>query len=221
MNTSDPGTADQVAIERYRYLLRTAPPETIEQAHADAFAQLTPEQRREVLEALARETPPAEQARGDDPASLARMATRAELRQPGTLERAFGSIGGRGAGGGFMGGGIGLGGFFLSTLAASFIGTAVAQSFFADHGSYGEGFGAGYDQGAADGGPDASGVGTEGQGATDTAGGDFGGGPSGGGEWGGADPGLESGTDLGTGDIGGGDLGMDLGDFGGGDFGGF
>ena len=33
-------TADEQAIARYRYLLRTAPPEAIEQAHAEAFARL-------------------------------------------------------------------------------------------------------------------------------------------------------------------------------------
>ena len=37
---------DDQAIARYRYLLRTAPPLTIEQAHAEAFAQLTPDQRQ-------------------------------------------------------------------------------------------------------------------------------------------------------------------------------
>lgn len=36
---------DQRAIERYQYLLKTAPPDKIEQAHAEAFAQLTPQQR--------------------------------------------------------------------------------------------------------------------------------------------------------------------------------
>jgi hypothetical protein len=34
--------ADQQAIERYRYLVRTAPPQAIEQAHEQAFAQLSP-----------------------------------------------------------------------------------------------------------------------------------------------------------------------------------
>ena len=37
---------DELAIERYRYLLRTAPPESIEAVHAEAFAKLTPEQRQ-------------------------------------------------------------------------------------------------------------------------------------------------------------------------------
>jgi len=40
---------DERAIERYRYMLRTAPPDTVEEAHAEAFGQLTPEQRQMVL----------------------------------------------------------------------------------------------------------------------------------------------------------------------------
>src|SRR3954452_1529578 len=100
-------TPDEQAIERYRYLLRTAPPDQIEQAHAEAFAQLTPDQRRQVLADLARDLPPAERSSDDDPRSLARMATRAELRQPGTLERAFGGSRMGGGVGGFGGGGLG------------------------------------------------------------------------------------------------------------------
>jgi len=96
-----------------------APPEEIERAHQEAFAQLTPEQRRQALLALAEHVPPNE-IRGDDPASLARTATRAEIRQPGTIERAWGG----------SAPGFGLGSWFLTTLAASFIGTAIAQSFF-------------------------------------------------------------------------------------------
>src|SRR5690606_40508340 len=55
-------SADEQALERYRYMLRTAPPETIEQAHEEAFAKLTPEQRAEVLRDLAEVTPPEERA---------------------------------------------------------------------------------------------------------------------------------------------------------------
>ncbi len=111
-------TADDQALERYRYMLATAPPDDIERAHEEAFARLTPDQRRQALQALAREVP-ASEIQGDDPASLARTATRAEVRQPGTIERAWGS-----------GAGPGLGSWFLTTIAASFIGTAIAQSFF-------------------------------------------------------------------------------------------
>jgi hypothetical protein len=115
---------DDQAIERYRYLLATAPPEDIERAHEEAFAKLTPEQRRTVLNRLSEFVPPTE-VRGDDATSLARTATRAELRQPGTMERAFG--------GGWNG--PGLGSFFLSSLAGAFIGSAIADTVFGDPGA--------------------------------------------------------------------------------------
>jgi hypothetical protein len=108
---------DTRAIERYRYMLSTAPPEDIERAHEEAFSRLTPDQRRKILSELAEQVPAAE-IQGDDPRSLARTATRAEMRQPGVLERTWS--------------GPGLGGMFLSTLAGAFIGTAIAQQFFVD-----------------------------------------------------------------------------------------
>jgi len=110
---------DEQALARYRYLLATAPPEDIERAHEEAFARLTPEQRRQALQALAQHVPETE-IRGDDPASLARTATRAEIRQPGTIERAWGS----------GGAGFGLGSWFLAALAGSFIGSAIGQAMF-------------------------------------------------------------------------------------------
>ncbi|MET0388695.1 MAG: hypothetical protein ABW321_22175 [Polyangiales bacterium] len=127
------GNADEQAIARYRYLLRTAPPEAIEQAHAEAFAQLTPEQRTEVLRQLSAELPGSERAgaQQDDPQGLARLATRAELRQPGVLEKLFGA---RGVGApGMAPGGVGLGGMMagslLSSIAGTFIGSAIAHQF--------------------------------------------------------------------------------------------
>lgn len=95
-----PVDPEQQAVERYRYMLRTAPPETLEQAHAEAFAKLTSDQRRRLLSELAESAPAAERAAitatsADDPQALARVATRAEVRQPGILERTMGS----GAGG--------------------------------------------------------------------------------------------------------------------------
>jgi hypothetical protein len=111
--------ADQQALDRYRYLLQTAPPEAIEQAHQEAFAKLTPEQRALACRELNAVVPAHEQATKDDPATLARVATRAEMRQPGTLERAFGS---RGPGMGAM-----IGASLLSSIAGAFIGTMIAQ----------------------------------------------------------------------------------------------
>lgn len=124
---------DEQAIARYRYLIRTAPPEAIEQAHAEAFAKLTPEQRRKVLEELSKELPPHERVERDDPQSLARMATRAEMRQPGVVERIFVPMpmtGGYGMGGyGMMGGGL-FGGGFMSSMAGAFVGSMIAQGLY-------------------------------------------------------------------------------------------
>jgi hypothetical protein len=156
---------DEAAVERYRYMLRTAPPETIEQAHAEAFAKLTPDQRQKVLADVSAELPLSERATSDDPRSLARMATRAEMRNPGTMERTLG--GGRG-------GGMGMGGMIAGTLLASvagaFIGTAIADAFLDDEGA-GD---AGGEEMAA-----AEDPGMEDPGAGDF-GGDFGGGDFGG-----------------------------------------
>ena len=151
----DPG-----AIDRYRYMLRTAPPDDIERAHEEAFEQLTAAQRQAVLRGLAQQVPPGEVG-GDDPRSLARLATRAEMRQPGTMERTFG------------GGGVpGLGSMFLATLAGAFVGSAIADSFF---GEPAETDAAAGDQEVGD----AGGVGSTDDWAGDT--GDFGGGDFGGG----------------------------------------
>ena len=158
---------DEQALARYRYMLATAPPEDIERAHEEAFGRLTPEQRQQALQALAQHVPEGE-IRGDDPASLARAATRAEVRQPGTIERAWGS----------GGAGFGLGSWFMTTLAASFIGTAIAQSFFDnDAGAGADGQTAGEVDQGSDGGETAD--------AGDLGGGDFGGGDFGGGDFGG------------------------------------
>ena len=157
---------DEQAIERYRYMLRTAPPEAIERAHEEAFAQLSPEQRRAVLDELSRQVDPSEIG-GDDPRSLARTATRAEMRQPGVMERTFGGAGAPG-----------LGSMFLSTLAGAFIGSSIANAFFDSGGTDASG-----DQSASDSGD---------SGGDSGDGGDWGGGDAGdfGGDFGGGDFGI-------------------------------
>lgn len=160
-NPNRPQNADEQAVARYRYMLQTAPPEDIERAHEEAFARLTPEQRQMVLQQLTQSVPEAE-ARGlsNDPRALARAATRAEVRQPGFIERTFGGqrmqqpgyqqgmqpgyqqgygqpMGGGmmgGMGGGMMGGMGGMiAGSLLSSMAGSFIGSSIANSFFSNH----------------------------------------------------------------------------------------
>jgi hypothetical protein len=202
---------DEIAVERYRYLLRTAPPETIEQVHEEAFTKLTPEQRRILFTQLSENAPAGEQPRGDDPRSLAQAATRSEIRQPGTMERAFTGAGRQGGGAGGMGFGSMVASSLLGTVAGYVIGSALVSAFLPPMG-YDEQ--AGGDNG--DGGDNADG-GDNGDGGGDTggdAGGDAGsvdasGADGGGGDWSG-----------GSGDFGGGDFGGGGGDFGGGDFGG-
>ena len=194
------GTEDERAVARYRYLLRTAPPEQLEAIHAEAFARLTPEQRQQLLRELSA-VAPSEAGTSAEPADLARAATRAEMRSPGTLQNTFsrGSFGGAGMGMGGM-----VAGSMMGTIAGVVVGSAIANSLFG-----------GYDQS-----PEA-------QEAGDTGGADSGdtGGDSGdsGGETGdssfASDAGNAGGGDWGSG---GGDWGGGGGgDFGGGDFGGF
>ncbi|MCA1836130.1 MAG: hypothetical protein LC721_07320, partial [Actinobacteria bacterium] len=158
---------DEVAVERYRYMLRTAPPETLKQAHAEAFAKLTPEQRRKVLEDLGDAVPASERATSDDPQSLARMATRAEMRRPGTMEHTLG--GGRGGMGGMGMGGM-IAGTLLASVAGAFVGTAIADAFLGDE-LTGDAMASGEDTAVDDPGVDSGGEMMGG----DTGMGDFGG----------------------------------------------
>src|ERR687885_857320 len=127
--------ADGQALQRYRYMLRTAPPEMVEQAHEEAFAKLTPAQRAQVLRELATVTPEGERAAlaegRDDPRTLARLATRAEMRRPGVMER---TLGGTGMGMGGM-----MAGTIFGSLVAGFVGSMIAEQFFDSVGDFGEG----------------------------------------------------------------------------------
>jgi hypothetical protein len=130
-----PSGADEQALQRYRYMLETAPPETIEQAHEEAFAKLTPAQRAQVLRELAAVTPEGKRAAlagdRDDPKTLAWLATRAEMRQPGVMERTFG---GRGTGMGGM-----MAGTIFGSFVAGFVGSMIAEQFFDSVGDVGFG----------------------------------------------------------------------------------
>jgi hypothetical protein len=184
---------DERAIARYKYLLRTAPPEDLERVHTEAFAKLSPEQRQMVLQRLNEDLPEGERPRSDQPADLARSATRAEMSRPGYLQGAFG--GGRGGG---MGMGGMIAGSMLGTIAGVVVGSALADMMLGGYDSSPEA------QEAGDATADAGDTGDAGD-----AGGDAGDGAG--------DTGDAGGSDFG--DFGG---GGDFGDFGGGgDFGGF
>jgi hypothetical protein len=124
-----PPSDDEQALARYRYMLKTAPPETIEQAHVEAFARLTPQQRQMLLEQLRDEVPGVDAAYATEkPEALARFATRAEVRQPGTMERLFSRVPAAGPGlGGMMAGSL------LSGMAGAVLGTMIAQNFLGSH----------------------------------------------------------------------------------------
>ena len=207
---------DERAIARYKYLLRTADPEDIERVHAEAFGKLSPEQRQMVLQRLTEDLPENERPRSDQPADLARSATRAEMSRPGYLQGAFG--GGRGMGGG-MGGGMGMGGMIagsmLGTIAGVVVGSALADMMLGGYESSPEA------QEAGDANADAGDSGDSGDGGDSGDSGDGGDSGDAGGDAGGDMGGDAGGSDFGDfggGDFGGGDFGG--GDFGGGDFGG-
>jgi hypothetical protein len=185
---------DERAIARYKYLLRTAPPEDIERVHTEAFGKLSPEQRQMVLQRLNEDLPEGERPRSDQPADLARSATRAEMSRPGYLQGAFG--GGRGGG---MGMGGMIAGSMLGTIAGVVVGSALADMMLGGYDSSPEA------QEAGDASADAGDTGDSGD-----AGGDAGDGAG------------DTGGDAGGSDFGDFGGGGDFGDFGGGgDFGGF
>lgn len=184
--TQDTRSADEIAVERYRYLLRTAPPEAIEQVHAEAFAKLTDDQRALVFEELTRNAPAGDAPRGTDAQSLAQAATRSELRQPGTLERSF-------QGPSFL---SMVGSTMLGTIAGYVIGSAIVSAFLPT------------DAGGADAGADTSGD-ASGDASADAASSD-----AGASDFGAGDAGADAGgfgDFFGGGDFGGGDFGGDFG----------
>jgi hypothetical protein len=185
---------DEIAVERYRYLLRTAPPETIEQVHEEAFAKLTPEQRRMLFTQLQADAPAGDAPQADDAHSLAVAATRSEMRQPGTMVKALG--GGANA----VNGAPGFGSMFASSLLGSVAGYVIASTLMSAFMPMDMG---GDNSAGADAGADSG----------SDAGTDAGSGSDSSGEFTSAD----GGGDFGSGDFGAGDMGGGFGDFG--DFG--
>lgn len=177
LRSANARTDDEIAVERYRYLLRTAPPETIEQVHTEAFAKLTEEQRDLLFRELSDGAPEGEAPRDTSPKALASSATRQELRNPGTMERSLGNNGG---------GGVGFGGMFASSLLGSVagyvIGSALVGAFLPDT----SGTDADTSADSSDTGSDTSTDAGADYGSADS-GSDFGGGDFGGGDFGGFD----------------------------------
>lgn len=69
---------DEERISRYLYLLGTLPPSVVENAHKTAFAELSPEKRREMFEQLRPFMSEEEQRAAPEPSLLARVMGRAQ-----------------------------------------------------------------------------------------------------------------------------------------------
>lgn len=122
---------DQRAVERYRYLIRTAPPETIERVHAEAFAKLTDDQRAAIYEELSRGAGTGERPMSSEPATLARSATRLEMRRPGSFERILQPSSASGSDDQAHGPGVAsmVGSSLLGSVAGYVIGSALVSAF--------------------------------------------------------------------------------------------
>jgi hypothetical protein len=168
--------ADRAAIAKYKYMLRTAPPEDMERAHTEAFAKLSPQQRSMLHAELSGHLPASERPGSDRPEDLARAATRAEVSRPGFMEKILGRGSGRGMGGSLAAGAAGgLGAGLLAGVAGAFIGSAIAGPLLDGFSGIGDGV-----AGAAEGlGDEVTAAGEDlsaaGEGFTDQAGGLFGG----------------------------------------------
>lgn len=161
-------TEDERAIERYRYLMRTAPPETLEQVHAEAFSKLSEEQRAMIYEELSRGAGTGERPLSSEPATLARAATRLEMRRPGSMERILNPADGAPAGAAGVQG-PSFGSMFASSLLGSVAGYVIGSALVSAFLPWGAGdLGA---ETAADTGADASGEGMGLDGGVDDGGG--------------------------------------------------
>jgi len=74
-------------MARYTYLLRVAPSDALRDAHREAFAALSPDQRQSLFLRLEHDLPPALRPPTADPADLAQAAFAAELLNHGHLVR--------------------------------------------------------------------------------------------------------------------------------------
>lgn len=80
--------ADNLAVAKYERMLRTAPADTIEKVHIEAFEKLTPEQLDILFDHFSRAAEnDSDKPEDAQPTSLAKAATRAETRKPGAIRR--------------------------------------------------------------------------------------------------------------------------------------
>lgn len=84
---------DEVAVERYEYVLAAGEQDQLFRVHVEAFAALTDDQRVDLRGRLTAETAEeADRPIDDRPETLARVATDLEAARPGSLERVLGPL---------------------------------------------------------------------------------------------------------------------------------
>jgi hypothetical protein len=90
---------DYEVQQRYRQVLRNAPPDVLDDAHTQAFSQLSPQQRMQLAQQLQQQSAQMGHPYGSpydrfdqdvDPRYLGQMARQAEQRNPGILDQIFG-----------------------------------------------------------------------------------------------------------------------------------
>ncbi|GAA1446129.1 hypothetical protein [Leifsonia poae] len=112
---------DDVAVERYEYLLATAQPDMITKMHLEAFAKLSDEQRDVVFQRFVdHAATPDDRPIDATPATLARVATDAETRRPGSLLRILGPQGADGSGDNVL----------LATISGLIVASPLAAALF-------------------------------------------------------------------------------------------
>jgi hypothetical protein len=83
----DPGQEDQ-AVRQYRFLLRTAPLDALEEAHLEVLVPMAPPRRAQVLRAVQDGLVAGLRLRPDDVRPIAHLVTLGERRRPGEFLRA-------------------------------------------------------------------------------------------------------------------------------------
>ncbi|GAC1386038.1 MAG: hypothetical protein NVSMB42_06200 [Herpetosiphon sp.] len=95
--TNDTHFNPQDVQDRYRYMLRNAPPEVVDQAHQQMMQQLSPDQRQQLATQMYQSMPQQNMQQQFDPRQLVQnpqmmgqMMRQTEQQNPGILDQVFG-----------------------------------------------------------------------------------------------------------------------------------
>lgn len=85
----DDGRHEDKAVRQYRFLLRTAPTDALEAAHAEALPRLSALERADLLRTVQETLMAGQRLTSDDHAALGHLMTLGERRTPGVLLSAY------------------------------------------------------------------------------------------------------------------------------------